>query len=188
MLAKMQWKIAHKQTVIPILMLATAFFGHNIFAEEIDMMTGTAAPEFSLLDQSGATRSLAEFRNQWLVLYFYPKDNTPGCTTEACQFRDDYSAVKKLGAQILGVSIDNRESHVEFSKKHGLPFPLLADTDGSVAKQYGSLWGIWPLRFARRHTFLINPQGKIAKVYREVSPKTHSQQIIADLTALQRAR
>jgi len=156
-------------------------------AEEGEIMVGSLAPDFSLVDQKGEMRTLSSYRNRWVVLYFYPKDDTPGCTTEACQFRDDYVSVQKLGAEILGVSIDNRDSHAAFSKKYSLPFPLLADTDGRVAKQYGALWGVWPLKFARRHTFLINPQGNIAKIYREVDPVTHSREIIADLKALQAA-
>ena len=151
------------------------------------MQPGDSAPDFSLLDQHGATRSLAEFRGRWVVLYFYPKDDTPGCTTEACQFRDDYAGVKSLGGEILGVSVDNRDSHDEFAKKHSLPFALLADTGGQVAKQYGALWDWWLVRFAKRHTFLIDPQGRIAKIYRDVDPKSHSNQIITDLRALQQA-
>lgn len=149
------------------------------------MTVGDIAPDFSLRDQSGTTRSLAAYRGKWVVLYFYPKDDTPGCTTEACQFRDDYFQAKKLGAEILGVSIDNTDSHAAFAKKYSLPFPLLADRDGVVAKQYDSLFGIWPLRFARRHTFLIDPQGKIAKIYRSVNPKTHSREVIGGLRVLQ---
>ena len=156
-------------------------------AEKEKIMVGTPAPDVSLMDQNGETRTLSSYRGRWVVLYFYPKDDTPGCTTEACQFRDDYVSVQKLGAEILGVSIDNRDSHAAFSKKFSLPFPLLADTDGHVAKQYGALWGVWPLKFARRHTFLINPQGNIAKIYREVDPVTHSREVIADLKALQAA-
>ena len=151
------------------------------------MMVGSPAPDFSLVDQQGATRTLAGYRQRWLVLYFYPRDDTPGCTTEACQFRDDYLSVKQLGAEILGVSLDNRERHAAFAKKFSLPFPLLADTGGVVAKRYGAFWGLWPLRFARRHTFLIDPQGRIARIYRQVDPRTHSREIIADLKALQAA-
>lgn len=154
-------------------------------AEEKEMTVGSPAPDFSLVDQNGETRALANYRQRWVVLYFYPKDDTPGCTTEACNFRDDYAAVQRLGAEILGVSVDNRDSHAAFSKKYSLPFPLLVDTDGAVAKQYGALWSLWPLRFARRHTFLVDPQGRIAKAYREVDPKTHSREVIADLKALQ---
>jgi peroxiredoxin Q/BCP len=168
-------------------LLAILLLAPNALAEEVEMIVGNPAPDFSLVDQNGVTRSLAGYRKRWVVLYFYPKDDTPGCTAEACQFRDDYVAVKQLGAEILGVSIDNRESHEAFSRKYSLPFPLLADTDGRVAKEYGSLWGVWPLRFARRHTFLIDPQGRIAKIYREVTPRTHSREVIADLKALQQA-
>jgi peroxiredoxin Q/BCP len=156
-------------------------------ANEVEMIVGNAAPDFSLMDQDGTTHSLADYRKHWVVLYFYPKDDTPGCTTEACNFRDDFISVQQLGAEILGVSIDSRESHARFSTKHKLPFPLLADTGGRVARQYGALSGMWPLRFASRHTFLIDPQGRIAKIYRKVDPKTHSREVIADLKALQQA-
>ncbi len=148
---------------------------------------GNAAPDFALLDQNGATHTLACYRDRWLVLYFYPRDDTPGCTAEACAFRDDYLAARNLGAEILGVSLDHRSRHAAFAKKFNLPFPLLADTDGAVAKQYGALWGLWPLKFARRHTFLIDPRGHIAKIYRHVDPRTHSREVIADLKALRQA-
>jgi peroxiredoxin Q/BCP len=149
------------------------------------MTVGDPAPDFSLVDQSGTTRSLSAYRGRWVVLYFYPKDDTPGCTKEACQSRDDYVQAKQLGAEVLGVSIDNTDSHAAFAAKYSLPFPLLADRDGAVAKRYDSLFGIWPLRFARRHTFLIDPQGKIAKIYRSVNPETHSREVIEELKALQ---
>lgn len=157
------------------------------FAAEEEIVIGQAAPDFSLQDQNGTNRSLTDLRGHWLVLYFYPKDDTPGCTTEACQFRDDYVAVKQLGGEILGVSIDNRDSHAEFARKYQLPFPLLVDVDGRVAKQYGALWGFWPLRITRRHTFIVDPQGRVAKIYRKVDPKTHSREVIADVQALQQA-
>ncbi len=171
----------------PFLLLALVLFALGLTpaqAEDKPMTVGDPAPDFALVDQSGTTRSLSSYRGRWVVLYFYPKDDTPGCTTEACQFRDDYFQAKKLGAEILGVSIDNTDSHAAFAKKYSLPFPLLADKDGAVAKQYGSLFGVWPLRFARRHTFLIDPQGKIAKIYRSVNPQTHSREVIGDLKAL----
>lgn len=155
-------------------------------AGEEGMMVGQSAPEFSLSDQSGTLRSLADYRGRWLVLYFYPKDDTPGCTTQACQFRDDYAGATKLGAEVLGVSLDGLESHAAFARKYQLPFPLLTDVDGRVAKQYGALWGFWPLRLVRRHTILIDPQGRIAKIYRDVSPKTHSREVIQDLATLQK--
>lgn len=167
-----------------VFLLVVLLIAVPVIAEESEMNIGMPAPEFSLRDQNTVQRSLADYRGRWVVLYFYPKDDTPGCTTEACQFRDDYFELKKLGAEILGVSVDNAESHAAFSKKHGLLFPLLADTDGIVAKQYGTLWGIWPLRFARRHTFLIDPNGNIVKIYRDVDPKKHSMELIATLKEL----
>ncbi|UCE90525.1 MAG: peroxiredoxin [Pseudomonadota bacterium] len=156
-------------------------------AHGADPMLGALAPEFALIDQKGNTQRVADYRGKWVVLYFYPKDDTPGCTTEACQFRDDIYQLHALGAQVLGVSIDNQESHKAFAEKHGLPFPLLADTDGKVAKSYGALWSFGFVRFARRHTFIIDTQGKVVKVYRSVSPSSHSDDVIAALRELQAA-
>lgn len=161
-----------------------AIFISQAVAEESEMQIGMPAPAFTLTDQNAVQRSLADYRGHWLVLYFYPKDDTPGCTTEACHFRDDYLQIKKLGADILGVSIDSEKSHAAFATKYSLPFPLLADKDGAVAKQYGALWGVWLLRFARRHSFLINPDGKIARIYRNVDPEKHSAELIAAIKEL----
>jgi peroxiredoxin Q/BCP len=165
------------------------FISHSSLAEEVEMAvaTGQAAPDFSLRDQNGEMRTLSAYRRHWVVLYFYPKDDTPGCTQEACRFRDDISALGKLDAEVLGVSVDNPESHARFSSKYGLPFSLLADTDGKVARQYGALWSLAFIRFAKRQTFIIDPQGKIAKIYRQVRSETHSQEVIEDLRALQRS-
>ncbi len=182
------WKRKSKSAQLGIVLWLLSALVRAAFAEEGALSVGDPAPEFSLPDQSGAARGLTEFRGHWVVLYFYPKDDTPGCTTEACTLRDDYLGLKQLGAEILGVSLDSAESHAAFSKKHGLPFPLLADDGGGVAKQYGALWGIWPIRFAKRQTFVIDPQGKIARIYRDVDPKSHSRELIADLQALQRPR
>ena len=168
-------------------LLLTGVVSYHARAEEMEMTVGTVAPDFSLVDQNGTTRTLAGFRNHWVVLYFYPKDDTPGCTKEACHFRDDYLALKKLGAEILGVSLDSAESHDKFAKKFSLPFPLLADTEGSVAKEYGALWKLGPIRYARRQTFIIDPQGRIAKIYRKVDAATHSQEVIKDLKVLQQS-
>jgi len=180
-----------EKVVLPLIMgvglLLTGFVSYHARAEEVEMTVGAVAPDFSLVDQNGTTRTLARFRNRWVVLYFYPKDDTPGCTQEACRFRDDLPALRKLDAEVLGVSVDNPESHARFSGKHGLPFPLLADTDGKVARQYGALWSLAFIRFAKRHTFIIDPQGKIAKIYRQVRSETHSQEVIEDLKALQRS-
>ncbi|MFA6314718.1 MAG: peroxiredoxin [Sterolibacterium sp.] len=148
--------------------------------------TGSVAPEFSLPDQNGKTWRLADLRGRWVVLYFYPKDDTPGCTEEACQFRDDLAALQALDAQILGVSVDDSASHAAFAKKHSLQFPLLADADGRVADAYGALTDWKLLKLAKRYTFLIDPQGRLAKVYLKVDTSRHSAEIIADLKLLKR--
>ena len=145
---------------------------------------GAQAPEFRLTDQYGKPHSLADYRGRWLVLYFYPKDDTPGCTTEACAFRDDIRRLRQMHVALLGISLDSVASHRKFAEKYGLPFPLLADTGGEVSKAYGALWSLGPIRFARRHSFIIDPQGRVARVYRSVEAGQHSEEVIRDLTAL----
>lgn len=146
---------------------------------------GSAAPEFVLLDQNGAARRLADWRGRWIVLYFYPKDDTPGCTAEACAFRDDFAQLSALGAQVVGISVDDRTSHLAFAAKYNLPFPLLADTTADVAQQYGALSSWAGLKLAKRYSFLVDPAGRIAKSYLSVDASRHSQEIVADLKALQ---
>ena len=160
--------------------LTMLFF--SVYAE--DLKPGDPAPAFELRDQHGKWHQLADYQGQWLVLYFYPKDDTPGCTREACEFRDDFAVLRDMNAGLLGVSLDDVKSHKEFADKYHLPFPLLSDSSGEVARAYGSLWKLGPIRFARRHTFIIDPQGHIAKVYRSVVPKTHSDTVIQDLENL----
>jgi thioredoxin-dependent peroxiredoxin len=145
---------------------------------------GQAAPPFSLTGIKGDAHSLNDYQGSWLVLYFYPKDDTPGCTKEACSFRDDMVQLEKLGAKIVGISVDDTESHAKFAKKYNLPFPLLSDTDGKVAASYGALTNLGIIKIAKRYTFLINPQGQIAKVYQSVDTSRHSQEIIDDLRQL----
>ncbi|MCC7462001.1 MAG: peroxiredoxin [Gammaproteobacteria bacterium] len=142
---------------------------------------GSAAPAFRLQDQDGRWVSLADQRGRWVVLYFYPMDDTPGCTTEACEFRDNIFAFRRLGVSVLGVSVQDVASKKAFATKHGLPFPLLADTDKSVAKAYDVLS---PMGFAKRETFIIDPLGTITRHYAAVDPNTHSTQLLADLGAL----
>lgn len=149
-----------------------------------EVKSGEPAPEFQLMDQNGVTQSLAKYAGQWVVLYFYPKDDTPGCTKEACEFRDDFDRLAEMGVTLLGVSMDDVESHQAFAEKYHLPFPLLSDADGQVAKRYGSLWQLGPIKFAKRHSFIIDPKGRIAHVYRDVEPKTHSDEVINQLHAL----
>lgn len=146
--------------------------------------TGNAAPEFELSDQNGQLHSLEDYRDQWVVLYFYPKDETPGCTTEACEFRDNIFAYKDLNAQILGVSLDDAESHKAFAENHGLPFPLLADVEGTTSTAYGVKTRMFGMTVAKRQTFLIGPDGVIAKHYETVKPAEHSDQVLADLREL----
>lgn len=146
---------------------------------------GAPAPDFELPDQDGQLHAIEDYRGQWVALYFYPKDDTPGCTTEACEFRDDIFAFRRLDCQILGVSLDDTESHKAFSEKHGLPFPLLADTDGNTADAYGVKFTSAGASMAKRQTFLIDPQGNIALHYEQVDPATHSKQVLADLESLQ---
>jgi len=149
---------------------------------------GQAAPDFSLPDQNGVVHSLKEFSGKWLVLYFYPKDDTPGCTQEACAFRDDLHKLTALGAQVVGISVDDGKSHAEFAQKYHLPFPLLADSDKEVAARYGVLMNLGFIKIAKRYTFLIDPQGNINKVYDKVETSRHSQEIIDDLNKLLAAK
>jgi peroxiredoxin Q/BCP len=146
-----------------------------------EVANGAAAPPFRLQDQDGKWVSLADQRGKWVVLYFYPMDDTPGCTTEACEFRDNIFAFRRLGVSVLGVSVQDVASKKAFATKHGLPFPLLADTDKAVAQAYGVLA---PMGVARRETFVIDPQGNVARHYASVDPKTHSKQLLADLSAM----
>ncbi|HMK15075.1 MAG TPA: peroxiredoxin [Burkholderiales bacterium] len=145
---------------------------------------GEAAPDFSLPDQNGSMHSLRDFSGRWLVLYFYPKDDTPGCTQQACTFRDDLRQITAMGAEVVGVSVDDTTSHAEFARKYHLPFPLLADQDGEIAERYGSLLNLGIIKFAKRNTFLINPQGKIAKIYLKADTSRNSKEVIEDLKAL----
>jgi peroxiredoxin Q/BCP len=145
---------------------------------------GAIAPDFSLPDQNGKVYTLADFQGKWLVLYFYPKDDTPGCTEEACNFRDDLNQLTGLGAQVVGISVDNSLSHADFAKKYSLPFPLLADKDAEVTKRYAVLRNLGILKLARRYTFLIDPHGKVNKIYDKVATSRHSKEIIEDLNKL----
>ena len=151
-------------------------------AEQVGI--GEPAPDFELVDQNGTLHSIEDYRGKWVVLYFYPKDGTPGCTTEACEFRDNIFAFRDADSQILGVSLDDEESHQAFADEHNLPFPVLADTKGSTADAYGVKSRIMGMTLAKRQTFLIDPMGNVAKHYAKVDPETHSAEVLADLTIL----
>lgn len=153
------------------------------------LKVGQKAPDFKLPDQNGKLHSLSDYRGKTVVLYFYPKDDTPGCTLQACNFRDDYLQYKAAGAVILGVSPDDEHSHEKFQEKFSLPFPLLADTDHAVCEKYGvwaekSMFGNKYFGVVRS-TFLIDPDGKIAEVYNKVSVPKHSAKVLKAVEELQ---
>ena len=147
---------------------------------------GQAAPDFRLQDQKGDWHTLAQYHGKWVVLYFYPKDDTPGCTTEVCTFRDDVAKLHKQNAEVLGVSLDDVKSHEQFAEKYHVPFPLLSDNSQATAKSYGVLATHLNFSYARRETFLIDPQGKVARHYKDVDPKANSGQVLADLDTLKK--
>ena len=148
---------------------------------------GDIAPDFTLMESGGGTRSLRDLRGKYVILFFYPKDDTPGCTKEACGFRDSYAEYASVNAVILGISPDNVRSHDKFAAKHKLPFPLLADTEHAVSEAYGA-WGQKSM-YGRKYmgmlrtTYLIDPEGKVAKVWPDVKPRGHAGEVLAALSA-----
>ena len=155
----------------------------------IELKKGDSAPGFKLPDQEGNVHELKDYKGKWLVIYFYPKDNTPGCSKEACNFRDNIDPIRELGARVVGVSIDTVKKHANFVKKFDLPFTLLADDGQKMVNDYG-VWGLKKF-MGREHmgtnrmTFIVNPQGKIAKIYPKVKAATHGDEVIADLARIQ---
>ena len=145
---------------------------------------GSPAPDFRLQDQNGDWHALADYRGQWLTVYFYPKNDTPGCTTEACNFRDNIYAFRAIGANVVGVSVDDVASHKAFAEKHRLPFILLADTEGEMAKAYGVLRDWKLLQIAARESFIVNPDGIVVKHYEDVDPDNHTDEVLAELERL----
>lgn len=146
------------------------------------LQIGTVAPDFSLQDHTGTTRTLLEFKGSYVVLYFYPKDDTPGCTKEACMIRDVYNDFETNGVVVLGVSKDSPESHVKFRKKYELPFILLSDMDKSAINAYGADG----MLFNKRITYVIDPNGIIAKIYPNVDPAGHAIELLNDIKNLQK--
>jgi thioredoxin-dependent peroxiredoxin len=148
----------------------------------------TIAPEFVLPDQEGKEHALSQYRGQWVLVYFYPKDDTPGCTKEACMIRDNWTEFKKLGIVVLGISKDSPKSHKKFVEKYDLPFTLLSDEDTKVMQQY-EVWATKKFMGREylgtlRASYLIDPQGSIARVYKKVEPAGHADEVLADLQAL----
>lgn len=149
---------------------------------------GAPAPDFRLQDQNGGWVTLQSQRGKWVVLYFYPKDNTPGCTSQACGLRDNIFAFRREGAVILGVSVDDVASKKAFAKEHSLPFPVLADSGKAVTKSYGvltSMMGVW--EYSRRDTFIIDPQGRVARHFEKVDPEGHAEMVLAEIRRLKAA-
>lgn len=146
------------------------------------------APDFTLTDATGASHSLAEYKGKWVVLYFYPKDDTPGCTVEACSLRDARDDIAELGAEVIGVSKDGASSHDKFKAKHSLNFTLLSDENAETIQAYGA-WDkkIYGTTGTLRKTFIINPEGEVVKEYGRVTPLGHGQQVVQDLQKLQQA-
>jgi peroxiredoxin Q/BCP len=176
-----------RSTRLALLLAALLGFAGSALADA--PAVGSAAPAFKLQDQAGKWHSLSDYKGKWVVIYFYPKDDTPGCTTQACGFRDNVFAFDKEGAVILGVSVDSVADHKAFAEKHGLPFTLLADPTKAVTKEYGVLktyMGV--MEMARRDTYIIDPQGRVAKHYESVNPDGHSKVVLEDLKALKAAQ
>ncbi len=173
-----------KRFLLSLLLFVPFLLPATVPAAEAGPEIGQPAPDFRLQDQKGAWHTLQAEHGKWLVLYFYPKNFTPGCTTEVCTYRDDIVELRKAGADVFGVSLDDVKSHAEFAEKYKVPFRLLSDADGSVAQAYGVLASKLGMKYAKRETFLIDPQGKVAKRYVDVDPKENSKQVLADLAAL----
>ena len=177
----------HRLKYLLLGLLLSVSFGAALAEDAAGPQDGQAAPNFKLQDQKGNWHTLDQYRGKWVVLYFYPKDDTPGCTTEVCTFRDDVAKLHKQNAEVLGVSLDDIKSHEAFAEKYHVPFPLLADNTQATAKAYGVLATHLSFTYARRETFLIDPQGNVAKHYKDVDPKANSGQVLADLDALKKA-
>lgn len=176
-----------EQNVIALLLFAfaTTILPGPIGASEAPAV-GAPAPEFSLTTNEGKPASLKDFRGKWVVLYFYPKDFTSGCTLEARNFQRDLAKYEAAQAVILGVSVDTAESHKDFCAKEGLAFKLLSDPEAKVSTQYGSLMEYNGAKLSARNTFIVDPEGKIAKVYMGVKPSEHSEEVLGDLASLQK--
>ena len=174
-------------TILGLLLSLALLAGVAAWAAEMPA-EGSMAPDFTLPSQEGKTVSLHDFKGKWVVLYFYPKDMTPGCTIEAHNFQRDQAQYDKLNAAVVGVSADNVDSHVQFCTKENLTFKLLADPEHKVIDQYGSVMKMGPMTVAARNTFLVDPSGKIRKVYTNVSPHVnqHSEEVLMELAQLKK--
>lgn len=177
--------MTYRVVLTAILVLAVGLTPLMMFGASMPSV-GSLAPEFTLVSQEGTPVSLKDYRGKWVVLYFYPKDFTSGCTIEAHNFQRDQSQYQQRNVVVLGVSVDSADSHKQFCTKEGLNFKLLADTDHKVSNAYDSLTNLGLVKFASRHTFIINPEGRVAKVFTEVNPNKHSEEVLAALAELQK--
>lgn len=150
-----------------------------------ELTPGKPAPDFELPDADGKLHRLSDLRGRWVIVYFYPKNDTPGCTTEACNLRDRHHELVRLGATLIGISVDSPASHADFARKYKLPFTLLADEKGDVARAYGSLLNLIVFKMARRNTFLVAPDGTLQRAWTGVDPKTHADELVQTLRSLQ---
>jgi thioredoxin-dependent peroxiredoxin len=168
-----------KQFIFVVILLPISF------ASLAQIKVGSKAPNFTLRDQNSIQHQLSDYEGSWVILYFYPKDDTPGCTTQACDFRDAVKRIIASKSNVFGVSLDSVESHKRFAAKNNLPFSLLSDESGEVSEAYDSLNNFMSFKSAKRNTFIIDPDGKVAKIYLSVKPSTHSQMVLNDLNQLQ---
>jgi len=175
----MQFKSIIKASVIAFLLVLSS-------SSIAGLKVGDKAPNFALQDQNDITHNLSDYEGQWIVLYFYPKDDTPGCTTQACDFRDAVKRIIASKAVLFGLSLDSVRSHKLFAEKYNLQFSLLADETGEVSELYDSLSSFF--KVANRNTFIVDPEGNIAKIYLSVNPKTHSEMVLNDLNKLQKSK
>jgi peroxiredoxin Q/BCP len=171
--------------ITALLVVAALVTPLMVFAASVPAV-GSLAPEFTLTSQEGTPVTLEDYRGKWVVLYFYPKDFSSGCTIEAHNFQRDQPQYRQRNVVVLGVSVDSADSHKQFCTKEELNFKLLADPDHKVSSAYGSLTNLGLVKFASRHTFIINPEGKVARVFTEVNPNKHSEEVLAALAELQK--
>ena len=174
----------NKKNIISIASILCLFLITGTSIGEVN--TGQTAPNFNLQDQNGEWHTLDNYKGKWVVLFFYPKDQTPGCTTEACNFRDNIFAFDDLNTQILGISLDDVDSHKEFSEKYSLPYPILADVEKESAVDYGVLGKFMMMTITKRESFIIDPDGLIVKHYKNVDPDKHTDEVIEELKSLQK--
>ena len=178
--------IIHRKILTKLFFIASFLLVFSSVNAEIKV--GEKALNFTLLDQNNTSHTLSDYQGQWVVLYFYPKDDSPGCTTQACDFRDAVERIISSKALVFGLSVDSVESHKAFSEKFNLPFSLLSDESGEVSEAYESLRNFYVFKLSKRNTFIVDPAGNIAKIYLSVDPSTHAKMVLDDLNVLQKER